>query len=320
MVESRSTYECITRIYELCVVLPLLVCLSYICHMYEWDPSDIFSSHATRAYEIFLTHKRVEFRIWKSHMYAWILCGPSKLAYLSYMCHTYKWVMSDMLTSHVTLTYEICLTCIRVGSRKCIGHTYVWIVFGHIYESCLTHIWDMYHIWTSRVPHMNEAHVCMHHLWSLHFRRICHICVTHLSGSCRTCWRVMSHSRMSVTWPMTWHDPWRDMTHDVTWLECHAYTSRVPHMNWSHVCMNRFWTYLRVMSHLQMRYVSRMNESGPAYKRVTHMYEWFLVPLRLVNLSYMCHTYECVCVFVCVCVVCGCVRVWVDGCVFVHVE
>ena len=37
---------------------------------------------------------------------------------------------------------------------------------------------DMHDMRTSRVPHMNEAHVCMHRLWSLHFRRLAYMCHT----------------------------------------------------------------------------------------------------------------------------------------------
>jgi len=96
--------------------------------------------------------------------------------------HAWDWVMSHIRMSHITHTIALALVSVR---RRCRGvisciwvnkshtgahmiarnldlllaatkescHTYAWVIFTHMDESCHTHRLVMSHIWTSHVIH-----------------------------------------------------------------------------------------------------------------------------------------------------------------------
>ena len=109
--------------------------------------------------------------------------------------------MSYIWSSHVPRmnASHVYTNCVWSFHFWCVCHIYVTCMSGTrpIYFRVMPHAHMRYFSHIKESSSAYERVTCMHEscvvppIW-----RICHICVTRISGSCRTCWRVMSHSRM----------------------------------------------------------------------------------------------------------------------------
>ena len=183
-------------------------------------------------------------------------------------CHTYEWVMSPILMSHVTHAD----THMHSGLPTKHAHTHEWVTahmrmshVAHTNEPCHTYEWVMSHIRMSHDTHA-DTHIPgdlpakQVHTYELVTSHVQMSHVTHTNESCHTYEWVMSHIQMShVT-----HT--NESCHTYEWAMSHVHTSsflatyqenKVTRMNAS--CDTYEW----VMSHIRMSHVTRADTHIP---------------------------------------------------------
>jgi len=145
----------------------------------------------------------------------------------------------------------------------------------HTYERYMAHIWMKAHRTRTNEARLRHAHILRHahmnaHTHTSHTQINAHC--THMNKSCRTYEWDMSHIWTGHVIHMneSCHTYERDMSYiHMNAHRTHTNKTRHTHARILHQSQNwSRYTYERVMSHIWMSLVTRINESCPTHARI----------------------------------------------------